>query len=74
MANQLKTFLEDRLVREAERKSLTTLSRTAAWQLEKKGLFPKRRKLHASGQGVCWLYSELMEWINSREAVSSKEL
>lgn len=31
----------DRLVREAERKSITSISRTTAWQLERKGAFSK---------------------------------
>ncbi len=67
------TLPNDRLVREAERKLLTGLSRTSIFHMEKKGLFPKRRKLNPSGAGVCWLYSELMEWINSREVVNSQE-
>jgi predicted DNA-binding transcriptional regulator AlpA len=46
MNNQLITIPVDRLIREPERKRLTSVCRTGAWELEKKGLFPKRRKLH----------------------------
>ena len=71
MANQLKTTLEDRLVREKERQFITQLSRTSAFILEKKGLFPKRRRLSPGGQGVAWLLSELLDFVNSREFVDS---
>ncbi len=70
MMSQTKTNFLDRIVREEERKQLTGLSRTSAWDLERKGLFPKRRKLHPQGSAVCWLLSELQEWIASRECVN----
>ena len=47
----------DRLVREAERKNITSISRTTAWQLERKGLFPKRRQLYPQSNHVGWLLS-----------------
>jgi len=73
MIDQNKTIVADRLVREKERQLITQLSRTSAWNLEQQGLFPKRRKLNPSGgTAVCWLYSELMEFVNSREVVNSK--
>ena len=37
-------YNQDRLVRENERKTITTISRTQAWVLEQKGAFPKRKK------------------------------
>ncbi|MFM5091097.1 helix-turn-helix transcriptional regulator [Aeromonas caviae] len=40
-------YNQDRLVRENERKTITTISRTQAWVLEQKGAFPKRKKLGA---------------------------
>ncbi|HDO1328865.1 TPA: AlpA family phage regulatory protein [Aeromonas veronii] len=54
---------QDRLVRENERKSITTVSRTHAWVLEQKGEFPKRKKLGAS---CAWLLSDLLVWIHTR--------
>jgi predicted DNA-binding transcriptional regulator AlpA len=68
MNDQNRTALGNRLIREAERKELTTISRTSAWQLEQKGKFPKRRKLYAGGNINVWLLSEIMDFIHSREA------
>ena len=57
----------DRIVREAERKELTGISRVRTWELEKLGHFPKRRKLTPNGSSVGWLLSEINDWIQSRE-------
>ncbi|MDF5689228.1 AlpA family phage regulatory protein [Vibrio parahaemolyticus] len=43
------------------------MSRTQAWRLEKRGLFPKRVKLCGS-HSVGWRLSEIMNWIESRGA------
>lgn len=51
----------DRLVREVERKKITTLSRSQTWALERKGLHPKRNKLGHSS--VAWLLSDLLWFI-----------
>ncbi len=59
----------DRLVKEKERKHITTISRAQAHQLEKEGRFPKRRRI--SNRSVAWLLSELHEWVKTREAVLS---
>ncbi len=59
----------DRIVREEERLRLTGLSRVRAWEMERLGAFPKRRKLHSDGRAVGWLYSELMEWIKNLPVV-----
>lgn len=59
----------DRIIREPERKFLTGLSRVRVWELEKLGLFPKRRKLAPNGNSVGWLLSEINEWIQSRETI-----
>ncbi len=56
---------EDRLIREKERLKLTSISRSQAWVLEQKGLFPKRRKL--GNRSVAWVLSEIVEWIADRE-------
>lgn len=52
-----------RIVREAERRHITSISRTHAWQLEKQGLFPKRIRLNGS-RSVGWKLSELLDWLN----------
>jgi prophage regulatory protein len=67
MLQQHNTLIPNRIVREAERKQLTTISRSQAWIQEQKGLFPKRVKLSANSVG--WRLSDLLEWIESREAV-----
>jgi len=52
----------ERLCREAERKRITTISRSRAWELEQQGKFPARRSL---GSNSCaWLLSDLLLWIN----------
>lgn len=51
----------ERLCREHERRLITTLSRSQAWELERKGLFPKRKKI---GRTNVWLLSELLLWAN----------
>lgn len=55
----------DRIVREEERRSITSISRTQAWRLEKRGLFPKRVKL-GSSHAVGWRLSEIIAWVESR--------
>jgi len=73
LMDQIKTNTQDRIVREAERKQLTGISRTTAWNLEKRGDFPKRRKLYPQGSAVCWLLSDLQVWIASRECIDLGE-
>jgi prophage regulatory protein len=58
------TETTDRLMRDAEVKAKTTLSRAQRWRLEQKGKFPKRVEL--SGRTVAWRESEINEWIASR--------
>lgn len=55
----------DRIVREAECKRLTGLSRTTRWELERRGQFPSRRRLGSHSVG--WLASELEAWVAGRE-------
>ncbi|MBO1270843.1 AlpA family phage regulatory protein [Shewanella sp. 4t3-1-2LB] len=73
MAIPLTIQPEDRFVREAERKAITSVSRTTAWSLERQGLFPRRRKLHANSTAVGWLLSELVAWVRNREIVLGNE-
>lgn len=61
----------DRIIREKERELMTSVSRSEAFQLERQGLFPLRRKL--AGRSVGWLQSELLEWIKTREPVVKAE-
>ncbi|MGS0679990.1 AlpA family phage regulatory protein [Shewanella sp. 125m-7] len=64
---------EDRLVREQERKSITGISRSTAWTLERKSLFPKRRELIPGGDEIAWSFTELMEWVHSRKVINLGE-
>lgn len=57
--------MEDRIVRDEERARLTGVSRSAWWEGEKAGRFPKRRRLGPSSVG--WLLSELQAWMKSLE-------
>jgi predicted DNA-binding transcriptional regulator AlpA len=59
----------DRIVREAEREELTTISRTQAFQLEKINEFPKRIRL--SNRSVGWKLSEILMWIATRAQVNA---
>lgn len=51
----------DRLVREIERKQITTLSRSKTWELERLGQHPIRTKLGVNS--VAWLLSDLLWFI-----------
>lgn len=59
----------DRLVKEKERRLITGVSKSEAFQLERKGLFPRRRQI--SNRSVGWLLSELVAWVHSRSVASS---
>ena len=61
--------MSDRFVPETECRELTGLSRTSRWRGEREGWFPKRRQI--SPNRVGWLYSELMDWLESRKPTSS---
>jgi prophage regulatory protein len=54
----------DAIIREAECRELTRLSRMTRYRFERLGLFPKKRKLGPRASG--WLRSEILEWIASR--------
>jgi prophage regulatory protein len=62
-----KLFNPDRIVREADRRYITSISRTQAWKLEKEGKFPKRVRL--SNRSIGWKLSELLEWVNNQPQV-----
>ena len=59
----------DRLVREKERKYITSMSRSTVWDLENKGRFPARKPL---GRNSCaWLLSDLLCWIRNPPPVEN---
>ncbi|MGX8942497.1 helix-turn-helix transcriptional regulator [Symbiopectobacterium sp. Eva_TO] len=53
----------DRLVREDERKRITSLSRSSVHRMELKGRFPARRAL--TEKHCAWLLSDLMHWMRN---------
>ena len=55
----------DGFIRAKDLTSITGHSRTTIWRLEKKGDFPRRRKLSAGCVG--WKRSEVEAWVETRE-------
>ncbi|EDF9813698.1 AlpA family phage regulatory protein [Salmonella enterica subsp. enterica] len=55
----------DRIVREKERRELTAVSRTTAWELEQERAYPPRKKIGKAGAG--WLLSDLLHWMRNLE-------
>ena len=51
----------DRLVKDQERKKITTLPRSQTWKLERLGSHPKRRVLGTNS--IAWLLSDLLWFI-----------
>lgn len=60
----------ERLVKELERKKITTLSRSKTWELERLGLHPERKKLGANS--VAWLLSDLLWFIHNTPTGNSR--
>ncbi|EGQ8447177.1 TPA: helix-turn-helix transcriptional regulator [Vibrio alginolyticus] len=60
-------YKNDRLVRESERRLITSISRSQAWKLEKQGLYPKRVKL--GSRSIAWRLSELLDWVETRGVI-----
>ena len=54
--------MTDRFLREREIRSMTGLSRTTRWRLERVGQFPRRRQISPGAVG--WLESEVLAWMN----------
>ena len=63
---------QNRFLLEAEVKSVTRLSRTTRWRMEKKGEFPQRRLISPGGR-VGWLESEINEWLETRPQFNSQQ-
>jgi prophage regulatory protein len=57
----------DRIVKEAERESITSISRSQCFQLERKNLFPKRVRI--SSHSVGWRLSSLLTYVESLQDV-----
>jgi len=62
----------DRIVCEPERRSITGISATTAWRLEREGKFPRRVK--RTEHRIGWMLSELMAWVESRRRVTLKSV
>jgi predicted DNA-binding transcriptional regulator AlpA len=54
------------IVREAEVRRLSGLSRATRWRMERAGRFPQSRRLSANAKG--WFLSEILAWIAGRPA------
>jgi len=63
--------VSDRLVKDQERRKITTLSRSQTWKKEREGLHPKRVQL--STNSVAWLLSDLLWYIYKHVATSNPE-
>jgi prophage regulatory protein len=59
-------FAVDRFILEDECLELTTLTKVTRWRMEKRGEFPRRRKISPGRIG--WLESEVRAWMESRPA------
>ncbi|MGI9319185.1 MAG: helix-turn-helix transcriptional regulator [bacterium] len=57
----------DRILRLAEVMKLTGRSKSSIYRDERRGTFPKRRRLGANAVG--WLHSEIQQWIITRNTV-----
>lgn len=57
-------IFQERIVREEERRLITSISRSQAYQLEKLERFPKRIQLGTRSVG--WRLSELLTWVQNR--------
>jgi prophage regulatory protein len=62
--------MDYKLIREPQVLSLTGLSKTTRWRLERDGKFPKKRQLSANT--VAWMFSEIEAWIQTRDIVETK--
>jgi len=60
----------ERLVKDEERKKITTLSRSEAWKKEREGAYPKRIRL--SQNSVAWLLSDLLSYIYQQVPTNKK--
>jgi prophage regulatory protein len=66
MAQHQTTF---QFLREPQVAAMTGLSKSTRWRLEKAGKFPKRRRL--SARSIGWLFSEIKNWVRTRNAAEA---
>jgi prophage regulatory protein len=57
----------EKILRFADVKSATGLSRPTIWRLEHRGEFPRR--IQISPGAVGWKWSDIEKWINERSSV-----
>ena len=57
----------DRVIRLTEVQQITGISRASIWRLEKKGLFPSRRRL--SGRAIGWSEKDVQRWLATLPSV-----
>ncbi len=55
---------DDRFLREPEVRRITGLSRTTRWRMERRGEFPRKKRI--SKNAVAWLASEIRSWMAER--------
>jgi len=60
----MKNLLQNKFLRENEAASISGLSRTTRWRLERKGQFPRRYQI--SDGITAYKQSEILEWLESR--------
>ncbi|MFV8801748.1 helix-turn-helix transcriptional regulator [Yersinia enterocolitica] len=56
----------DRMVDDKERRKITSISRTTAYELAQVGRYPTRRKMGVGSKKCGWLLSELLHWIHDQ--------
>ena len=61
--------VQERMVRERERQTITGLSRTQWWLLEQRGLVPARLALGC--KSIAWRLSDLLYWMEKLESHDS---
>lgn len=59
--------MNTRVIRIDELTRITGLSRSSVGRQEKRGTFPRRRRLGANSVG--WLLHEVLDWAESRDVV-----
>ena len=67
-----RNIVNDRIVREKERKHITGRSTASWWRDEKAGLAPRRLQLGDNAVG--WKLSDLMAWLDSRLPAAQREV
>lgn len=64
----MKSEVKPAMLNRKEVTTVTGISSTTIYNLEKAGKFPARKRLTHNRVG--WRYDEVMDWINSRETLT----